>query len=399
VSRPWLVLVVEDDERLGQHVVETLREEARSPDGDSPTVERVSSFTEGRERLVRGDADVVVLDLRDEQTGDASAGEDVFTALKTTRFVPVVFFTALKERVADEANPPLVQVFGKDDSLSEVASAVSDAFSSGLPAAVRAIDDHVRETTREFLWSLVGPHWTRYAAKPADLAHLMIGRLAKSLEASLYEPGRPLLQAAWGAPLEEDVPSWHPSLLYIIPPMGEHPEFGDLLRMTDGQWWVNLTNPCDVEWGRADRLLLVSAIPLFDHPGFAEWRDKAKAWDEIKDDPAPAGGFSSEVSEHRRQVKAAAKDAQSACNEIIKGTKSPRWFYLPRLHNVPDLLIDFQHIFTPEKEYLADADRAATLAAPYAQAVATRLSGQIARVGLENVPADVIMERLRESPG
>ncbi|ADB73517.1 hypothetical protein [Geodermatophilus obscurus] len=397
---PWIVLVVDDDPEYLSDTVSEIRSRVRAPDGNPPEVVPVASFSEGMNLLSAGTVDVVVLDVREEDPAgngvlDEDRGVRVFERLKGLRFLPVVFFTAVEGRVEDQQEPPLVQVVSKAEGSQAAADAVATAFASGAPTAVRALGDHVREVMRQYLWDHVGPKWKSYGDAPRDqLANLLVGRLAKSLEHGVTTDLRGALGDAFPKHSR-----WHPSQMYVLPPLTAEHTTGDLVQGTDGTWSVLLTPACDLVVrkdgaAKAERLLLATARPLFDMPLFMEWQDADRAARAVDREVAPRGGFSAERSTERKRVQALAKSLLAQCRDILRGSND-RYFHLPAFLEIPDLLVDLQYIEAPPFERLSTLKVVASLNPPYAQALLNRFVRYVGRVGLDDPDVDWLLDGFR----
>ncbi|MGY1988050.1 hypothetical protein ACI792_17675 [Blastococcus sp. SYSU DS0669] len=398
---PWTVLIVDDDPDYLRDTAAEVASRPCAPDGGTPDVVQVSSFSEALAVLLTRTVDVAVLDVRDEgrapgSTPDEDRGVHIFEQLKAVRFLPVVFFTAVEGRVEDQDEPPLVQVTSKGRGSEAAADAVAAAFASGLPSVVRALGDHVREVMRQYLWEHVGPRWSSYGDAPREeLGYLLVGRLAKSLEDGTPAVLQESLQSA-----QSQSRKWHPSRMYVLPPMTSEHSTGDIVRGEDGTWYVLLTPACDLvqrKDGRrkAERLLLAEARPLFDVPVFKDWQEADRASRALEGEPEPRGGFSRERKEERKSIQRRANESLGEIKDILRGSRD-RYFHLPAFLEIPDLLVDLQRIAAPPSETLGGYALIASLNPPYAQALLSRYLGYIGRIGLDDPDVDWVLGGLRE---
>jgi len=399
---PWTVLLVDDDPDYLRDTAAEIREHGAAPDGHPPHVITEQSFSKAQELLRSSTVDVVVLDVRDDHQAteggpDDDRGVRVFEDLKKLRFVPVVFFTAIESRVQDLHEPPLVQVVSKADGSEAAAAAVELAFQSGAPVAVRALGDHVREVTRQYLWDHVGPKWSSYQEAPRDqLANLLTSRLAKSLEyTSAHE-----LQGALGdaMPTPRD---WHPSRMYVLPPLAEAHSTGDLVRDRDNSWSVLLTPACDLVSRsngscKADRILLARAEPLTEVPAFQAWLAADRAAQSSLA-AQPLGGYQAGAAADHRSLQTASKKAAGELKALLSGTTLDRYFHLPGFFDIPDLLIDLQHIESHPHHDLSTLTLVASLNPPYSQALQARFTRYVGRVGLDEPDTDWLLDGFRSA--
>ncbi|MGQ4729372.1 hypothetical protein ACUN3E_17115 [Streptomyces sp. Ju416(a)] len=390
-SPEWTVVVVEDNEDFRKDVEKQLCSSDVAY-GRAPRVISVGEFAQAEEVLSAQTVDVVILDVRDDQGSDY-AGEMLLDSLKSTRFVPVVFYTAYADRVRPLAQPPVVQVVGKEEHTDVLLNAVRAAFDSRLPIAVRGLADHVREVTREYLWD-IAKQWESLGDYDAEQkTTLLVARLTRSLELTLALDGEDRLRGPVGRALA--LPSnWHPSRIYVIPPIGQNIDTGDLLLHGSTQrYWVQLTPSCDLANGKADRHLLVAASPILEVEPFLSWSVAESEWGRIEQAEAPPGGWSQEEKERRARLKKATKDSRGAGRQIILG-RHDRFFHLPKFFNVPDLIIDFQHVQTPADSEMVDYVRICGLASPWPQVLVNRYNRQTGRMGFDDPDADAVLERI-----
>ncbi|MEU2483554.1 response regulator [[Kitasatospora] papulosa] len=390
-SPEWTVVIVEDNEDFRKDVEDQLRRSDVAY-GRAPRVIPVAEFSQAEEVLSAQTVDVVILDVRDDEGRD-DAGELILDNLKSTRFVPVVFYTAYTERVEPLAQPPVVQVVGKEEHTDVLINAVKAAFDSGLPIAVRGLADHVREVTREYLWD-ISKQWASLGNYDAEeKITFLTARLTRSLELTLSLDGEDRLRGPVGRALE--LPSnWHPSRIYVIPPIGDNFDTGDLLLHADTQrYWVQLTPGCDLANGKADRHLLVAASPLLEVDPFRAWSVIEPEWRSIEKAIPPRGGWNPEEKGRRMKLKKNSSDLRAESRRIILG-RHDRYFHLPQFFTVPDLLIDLQHVKTPTESEMGEYARISGLASPWPQVLVNRYNRQTGRMGFDDPDADAVLERI-----
>ncbi|MEV7389314.1 hypothetical protein [Streptomyces sp. NPDC091215] len=390
-SPEWTVVVVEDNEDYRDDIKEQLLQSDVAY-GRAPRVIPVGNFSQAEVFLSAQTVDVVILDVRDDQGSD-DAGEQLLDNLKSTRFVPVVFYTAYTERVEPLAQPPVVQIVGKEEHTDVLLDAVRVAFDSQLPIAVRGLSDHVREVTREYLWD-IAEQWSSLGDYGAEeKTTLLVARLARSMELTLALDGEDRLRGPVGRALASPT-NWHPSRIYVIPPMGKQFDTGDLLLHQGTQrYWVQLTPSCDLANGKADRHLLVAADPLLEVEPFLSWGNADLKWSRIKDAVVPSGGWSREEKVRRAKLEKDSKDLRANCKRIILG-RYDRFFHLPKFFTVPDLLVDLQHVKTPTDGEMGEYERVSGLASPWSQVLVNRYNRQTGRMGFDDPDADSVLGRI-----
>ncbi len=187
---PWRVYVVDDDRPMSETIGELVVPAARNEAGQPPDIECEQSFEKAMSVLETRDFDLLILDVRNQAMeasapdADSDLGKQVYRDVRSRRFVPIVFYTALPAQVEQLANPPFVQVVSKisDNHVHELREAVSAAFDSGFPRLHRALTGRVESTARNFMIDFVEKNWEELRDHKADVAHLLMRRLGISLE-------------------------------------------------------------------------------------------------------------------------------------------------------------------------------------------------------------------------
>lgn len=353
----WQVLVVEDNVELGTDVRrEILDAFADDPDIDvEVTVD--NDFDRGLETVAKGGTDIVVLDVRRDlpavPPSDETAGRRVFHEIQAIRFLPVIFWTARPDQVLDREMRPLVRVLTKEQT-ALVPEAIKEAIQGEAPQVTSRIERRVAATMARIMWDEVGPNWSEYQGVGADdddsvLAATLISQVARVLEDEVVT-----LSAL-------------PSRRYVFPPSSRLRP-GDLFReVREGggdDWWCLLTPACDLEHGKSELVLLSRARPLGDLDLFSQWQENTDSNTKWK-----------------------------ALWEILKG-KKPRYTYLPRFREVPDLLVDLEDVRTWRLGEIEQLKRIASLTSPYSEALLVRHSHFRGRVGVPDLVEDQVRASL-----
>lgn len=388
---PWTVLVLDDNLEFLADTCQAIEQAVSTPDGSPLRVVAVSEFDEALARLYAETIDVAVLDVRNETGGhiDEDAGVEVFDRIREVRFLPVVFFTGIPDRVAEFEDSPSVHVVARERGSGAAAGAVQAAFDSRLPVAARALGDHVRDVTRDYLGDVIIPRWDEVgAARPDHIAGLLVGRLAKSLEVASTS----FLQGRLdGSGAEEGY--WHPSQVYVYPPLGAEFETGDVLHHRDDQWFVLLTPACDLAQHKADFVLLASCNRVTDTPEFAELVSSKEVLDRYADRVVPKGGWPQAEREEQAQAKKQSGKQRGFFSDVIRG-RLARYVFLPTFMDLPNLIIDLQNVASRPVDELSDCRRVCSLNAPYAQSLVARYTSYVGRIGLPDPDVERIMREL-----
>ncbi len=210
----------------------------------------------------------------------------------------------------------------------------------------------------------------RESGDPLALAYLLVRRLGRSLSG----PGIQRLAAELGAEGSSGPAAGtiHAAEMYIVPPLaGTGPGVADLFRedgIGDGSaWWMVMTPSCDLEWDKAEHVVLASCCLL-------EEDDRVSAWRETK-----SAGSQGKVESLLRQKT---------------GGQEDRNLFLPAAPTLPDLLVDFQRVRSVTREELDGMVRVASLASPFAESVVNRFTRYFGRVGTDDLDVNEIMRRL-----
>ncbi|MCY4068485.1 MAG: hypothetical protein OXE79_05170 [Acidimicrobiaceae bacterium] len=403
VDAPWRILVVDDDERSAQNNATALNQASNSAAVPYP-VEAVAteSFKDALDRVRRGDIDLLVLDVFDQAGAGAGAdatdlepvGRDVFDRIRTERFLPIVFLTALPDQVDCDKNPPFVQIVSKRadgpfeaeaadpsreaaDPFEALFTAVKCCLDSPFPCLYRRVRSHIDDTSRRFMIDFVETHWNDLKDRPADVAHLLMRRLGASFDA---DAGQGVLAdpATEGASATGSVP---PIRYYLVPVPNEH-RTGDIvtkiLAVDKGEhpetrWHIVMSPSCDLVEGRAkaEYVVLAECLPL---SSFGEHED----W------------ITSDTASNTKRNK-----LEKLLKSNPAGGGRDRYFYLPAAWKVPDLLVDLQKIESIPYSDLGQYEKQASLDDPYAARLSHQFHCYLGRVGTPDLDLKAVLDAMR----
>jgi len=375
----WSVLIIDDDVDLCGQIAEFLQGEDISGDGEPVHVTTNTDFDDGLVVLEREHFDLLILDLRrgglKEGEGD-DAGLQVLQAIKLRRFIPVVFYTALPKHIPDGIKTPLVRVVGKNEGLGGLLTAVKEIFATKLPRVNRGFIRHVEGVQREYMWEFVAKNWAEFGTSSdhTSIAYFLARRLAMSLSDAavgqfVLDLGGDMGSAALTAG------HVHPMRLYVMPPLHIDPLVGELFRgdVEGGEgYWILLTPSCDLAQKKADRVVLAKAELLTD--------------------------MAAHKAVHEGKADGKLKDALKDVERLLSNSKSDRYFYLPECLEIPDLIIDLQHLVGCPCEVLDKLHRVATLDSPFAESLVARFLRYFGRLGTPDLDVLAIMQRLYPKP-
>lgn len=397
----WRILVVEDKELFRKQLLEAIPGFVDAP--DTAEADLCEDFNEAIQKLQKDRYDVVILDLKDDSDGwaltdDDPAGLKVFERLKSTRFVPVVFYTALAHKVRP-LETSFVRVVEKTETTEKVKEEVRRVLATQLPALTR----HLEEVQRSYMWGFVSNHWRDMSTlhHKVDLVYLVARRLAQTLrgdsirsfvnrisqnsngKSPVTEPATPcaaVIETDKTAQTSEVV---HPVELYIYP--SETPSWlaGDILHLEmNGKkdYWLVLTPSCDFENGKAEFVILANCRPLAEQDEYGKW-----AANKINPSKNTLKGMEAVICDNR-------------------GGQKERFKFLPGTFFLPDLVVDFQQLLSVPLVELKREWVVATLDSPFSEAVLARFSRYFGRLGTPNIDKNVVINRLQtvmtgSSPG
>jgi CheY-like chemotaxis protein len=361
----WRLLVVDDDEEIYINI----------------SVEIITDFDQALQVLEKQRIDLVILDVRMgnyEEIQEEEVGRITLASIQERRFVPVIFNTGLPNLV-EHLISHLIRVVTKG-SLDDLLEAVQSIFKSRLPTINRALIRHVEEVQRRYMWDFVAQHWSELGeiSDQSELAHLLARRLAISLSVDEIQS----LETELGGIIKSsnnEIDLVHPITYYVIPPLSKFPQPGDLYLRRNGDassYWVILNPSCDFVVRKSGKckveyVLLARTTELKQSPEFQDWCGN------------PTKG-------------------KSKLEKLIKDNRegqADRYFFLPGVLDIPDLIIDFQLIESVNYEELKEHmwDRVASLDSPHTEALQSKFSRYFGRIGKPDLNSEIIFSRFVET--
>lgn len=390
---PWRILVVDDDIDAADDTAKLLNRVTAA--GQEPySIEAVAeqSFDKALDILSRGGFDLLVLDVLDQKAAEAdsagetpkSRGRDVFEAVRSTRFLPIVFLTALPRAVKDYEKAPFVQVVSKraSNAQQELTECIKKCLASSFPRIYRDLQSHIDSVSRDFMIEFVEENWRELENNKQDFAYLLMRRLGVS-----FDSGGDLIASRNGnTPTSDDAVS---AIRYYIVPPPEDYRTGDILKLApsddygcdsddqDGvdinRWYVIMTPTCDLVQSpiKADSVVVAECVMINEFEEHAKWT-------------ASQGGSKNNHKRLERLLK----------SNPIKGQKN-RYFYLPQAWKLPDMMVDFQKISSIPYDKLATYNKTASLDNPYAESLSHQFHCYLGRVGTPNLDLKAAIFRMQ----
>jgi DNA-binding response OmpR family regulator len=362
----WQLLIVDDDADICGQVKDAM--DGESHQNEDFNVISLTDFEQAFEVIKTSRFDLLIIDVR-EGEGPNSPGIEILHKVMASCFLPVIFYTAVPHLVSDLQNEA-VHVVEKTGGVDSLRVAIKKAIDTDLPKTNQALILHLERVQRDYMWNFAVPNWEKINrdSDPATLAYLLARRFALSLsETGIIK----FIEDLGGSPGVAH--GTHPVLYYVIPPIAEHCLFGDVFlgSIADQKgYWILLTPTCDIVQKNADKLLLASCDILTDRIEYQKWQEAL---------PEP----SSKIIDNLKS--------------ILGDRGKERFFYLPGVIDLPDLLVDFQKLMTIQISDVSNLSRIASLDSPFANKLMARLLRYYSRQGAPDLDLTLIMERMGQA--
>lgn len=379
----WHVLYVEDDAVLGQQVREILE----MGDCGPLAVQVIESFDKALSVIEERRFDLLILDVFSGRPSleRERAGLGVLELLRSVRFIPTIFYTALPAAIEGEESP-FVKIVSKEGvGFEPLLNAVQSFVDSGLLQLNKGLVRHLEVAQLDYMQKFVALHWETFSSLPdrRALAYLLTRRLAASLMAGDINAFAETLGAVPQANTEttnisEVADVVHRMHYYIMPPVSTDILAGDIVQHMEGEksrYRVVLTPSCDMVTGRgvtkAQHVVLACCERLEEFQEYQEWLEE------------PGN------SKRKDALKNILKN-----NRKVKNVQPDRYHYLPGVFYLPHLVVDFQQIDRVGFTDLQSLARVASLDSPYAEALLSRYNRYINRLGTPDLDLDDVINSL-----
>lgn len=372
----WRVLCVDDDAVKAGEVAEFFTAwKTDNPIGEFE-VRVETNFATASERLANERFDLVTLDLHagaDPDPEDAEGGATmqqgrrVLNELKERRFVPVIFYSGYAEKIADLRSLVVRVVKKGENDLAQVRDAAKSLFATRLPDLMR----HIEKEQRSYLWDTIDRKSTQFAGEepPDELLYLLARRIAARLN-------RESLKELLGHKLGHA----KPIEFYIYPHIQEKIKTGCICGPdAEGLFWIVATPSCDFEQEKAERILLIAAIPLSTDKRFADWQT------------ASAASGNNPPSKKQQEVTAAARNK---VRDLVRNRAGDRSRFLPGTFFLPDLLVDMQILRQVTVMELEAMPIVCRLDSPYREELLLYVSSYYGRLGTPDLEKEAVIKRL-----
>ncbi len=358
------ILYVDDDENILNDTKEIL--ESSDISGERFEVTIHTDFDEAILKLETDDFDLIIVDVyrgnANIETPDL-AGIAVLDKVKNTRYIPIIFYTGLVNKVNDFASE-VVRIVRKSDGTDVLKSEISDLAKSGLINVRKDILNYADKTIRTFFWDFIGNNWEKLKDKvSADEILLMLVRRL-SLLLSKENLSELFPDAKKGNTFVKTLE------FYVFPPVSKIFETGDILIKNEKKY-VILTPTCEMIQRNdssvgVDFVLMVEAKPLKDRNEYEKW------------------------------MKSNSKENTNELKKLMENRKSTL-FFLPEFPLMDSQILDFQNLITERYEKLSDYVKIAKLDSPFAEAMLSNFIRQYERVGIPFIDTDKLIESFKKS--
>lgn len=380
MSNQWRALYIDDDPEYLQGVKEKLNGVLVLEPDHILSIETIQDFDKAFSEIENRRYDLVIIDLRLGDTLAEVAEEEgikTLESIKSRRFLPVIFYTVIPNKV-EALSSQLVKVVDKKEGEEKLLEEIKDIFNKRLPIVNRALITHMEEIQRKYMWDFVAENWDEFGASVdnAELAVLLarrlsvtlcrenIGKLVSAMDSGMhyhYEPGKA-----------------HPVEYYLMPPVEAEFMTGDIFIHVEGdskRYQILLNPRCDFVNDNVELVLFAKCPSL----------EEQSEYIHLKSDP--------EDTDKKGKLKSLIKDRRD-------GKQSERFFFLPKAFSIPDMVVDFQRLTVLElstlKEMCSSGTyiRIASLDSPFVEALTTQFSQYYGRIGKPDIRDELVLERI-----
>lgn len=381
----WRVLVVDD--REAEDINRTISGNVVLGENDEIVVTTCLDFNDAIENIKKYRFDLTILDLKDDDAfeideGSETAGEKVFNEIKSLRFMPIIFYSAVAHRVENLASP-FVKVVRREGAVS-LRPVIKKIFDTKIPHLLR----HLEEEQRNYMWDQLsnGSKYYSELHDSSEVAYLLARRLGNVLESSSVKR---FLSSKSPTGLPADELKLHPIEMYIFPPLHNKMLSGDIVKFTikgtpDYTFGVIITPSCDFQNNKIAYILIAKCEYLSTQE---ELKAAKKYWDDLKHATATKGN---------QPNQAPRKQLENLIKSNRKDTQEGRFHFLPGTFFLPDLVIDFKNLITIPENKICQLERIASIDNPFAEAIIAKFSKFYSRIGLPEVDFDEVLQRLQK---
>jgi CheY-like chemotaxis protein len=343
--------------------------------------------------------DVVMVDIKDANTGEGYAGIRIIDAIKKKLFVPIILHSALSGGPeAQQQTGPFVWNVPKNDwkGLKKVLDSIPESKAHQIGGRIlETVLCSLRQEEANFLWALADGDVELFnTTNEAELVDNIVQRLASKLLVKKSLPSQYYIRPPFLEPDLQGGDILKGSVMKRpdqVTPVGDVPYHHG--------YWVVVTASCDLERGQGHIVTLARAIALTESDDYKEWAC----------DPTTA------------------KNKEAFTRFLTNRMVISREYVLPGWFDIPFLVVDFEATVTVPFNALRDlfalqrkekrreisqheqavltncrqtgfyVERIASLNSPFSEQVTSRYGYKYGRVGVAELEVSGILKALEEA--
>lgn len=376
MTSKWKVLSVDDDSDMHDGLKAILSSRMENHEFEFTFA---TSFDEGIQLIEKNRFDLIFLDVHEERNdpdpsehpdNEDQRGEQLLDILKSSRFVPVIFYTGFPTKVK-HLESHVVRVVDKGATPNEIRIAVNKILSTGLPNLTR----YIEEQSRAFIWNNLESALKEPTQDiTSDIALLAARNLAKNLS-----------QRSIKEMLGNDLNLISPLEMYLFPPEPKSCNPADIYKKIDDKTlWMVLTPACDFEQNKVDNVLLAKVTPLTEHSSYKEWQEQVEYSKEL------------EPGQKKKEAEQCIKQARGTVKQFVQNKKGSRFRFFPGTFFLPDCIVDFQQLLNLPANYEDDFQVVCSLDNPYREELLQLFSNYYGRIGTPDYEFDSIWGKVEK---
>lgn len=393
----YRILVVDDDKEFLDDIVEYLQDtHTDKNEGFDLNIVPCQNFDMALDILEDMRIDLIFLDVKLEGDSfrDERKGVKTLETIKSKRFLPVIFFTALANDVRHLEAKPTIQVLQKGAAFHEIDlyRVMVDALNTAVSMINRTLTNAVDKIQRDYMWD----NTERFVTNNDTIdEYSLFYTVARRLSISLSDTN---LQQFFGdgKNIYHDASTIPPERYYIIPPLRDTPIMSGDIYKQQNQYIVILTPSCDLVESRvkAEFVTVAKCEKIEDFPDYSIWISKNPRPDQLT---SSMKNFLKGNPSKLKQTSEPDRDDPNKLNQVPNEykTQSGRYFFLPRVRGLPNLFVDMQQLNTiPYDELTSRWSREASLDSPFSEALIAKFTAFFGRLGTPDLDLAIVRKEI-----
>ncbi|MFA4849998.1 MAG: response regulator [Methanoregula sp.] len=400
ISTCWNVFIIDDDKEILKNLKKSLNNKVIPGTKEKIHVTTSNNFDLALNEFESERFDLVIVDVRKGPVKpgidpDEEAGEATIRQIREKKFLPVIFYTGLPNKVK-HLESPHVKIITKPSPPEKILEIMKTILEAPLHLINRALIKHLEKIQATYMWEFVDNFHKQYGydVDTHEIAYLLARRMSLSLsddgiKSFLKESGGPKGFYETGSKI-------HPMQYYVIPPVFSIAQAGDLffgkVETKTDSYWCLLTPTCDIEphrkgkkvppewFTKAEYVVFAKCVPLKEQSEYSNWYEELKITK--KTDNKHVSPLMGILTNNRKT-----------------NGQPERFVFLPGVLSIPDLIIDFQQLKIAKLEILKDTDklkRIASIDPPYSDSILSKFSRYFGRVGTPDLNCACIISKYEE---